>query len=346
MEDRQPEKRLQREAFDLVVSVYDDPLRRPDLERWRKQSIAHERAAAQAERDWHVLGNVDDGPLSRIDSLKLTVQLGLARISSSALRPVPVFGSAAALIAAVFLSNTSHLQTEPEPGAESVSLAAVTAKSPLSYRTAAKQQRAVTLDEGSEVWLDWETELVFSQTDSVRRIDLKKGKAFFRVATDPDRPFTVFSGGAVTTAIGTEFVVHLRRDRAVEVHVREGVVGVQTETEEITTRLTAADIVRVTDGRVGPVENRPITEIGTWRRGLLVFENRPLIEVLDTLEPYTSFRIDASQILNFNRPVSGTFLLDQGDEGVRIIMESYRLTGEIEGQNTLVLRSLPPRRPR
>ncbi len=346
MEDSQLDKRLLREAFDLVVAAYDDPGRRPELDTWREQSPAHERAAVQAEADWDILGQVDDVPLSRLDAVKLAVQLRLARFVEAPLRPLPAVGIAAALIAIVYVGLNSGFRSESPSEAAPATANAESVRSPESYSTGRGQQRTVALDDGSEVWMDWHTELTVLMADSERRVELLRGKAFFSVAPDPDRPFAVVSGGAVATALGTEFVVHRLRDRAVEVEVLEGAVGVQPEDGRAAARLGVADVVRVTDGEVGSINSRPLAEIGAWRDGVLVFEQRPLIEALETLEPYTSYRIDASYVFDSTRPVSGTFVLSKGDEALRAIMQSYRLSGEVEGRNTLVLRSLPPDRPR
>lgn len=344
--NQEPDKRLQREVFDLVVAVYDDPKRRPELDAWRKQSPAHERAAMQAEADWDVLGQVDDVPLSRFDTLNLAIQVRLARLAQSSLRLAPTLGVAMALVAAVYLGLEPAFRSQPQPDAAAARAEARPTVSPESYRTGRGQQRTVSLDDGSEVWLDWSTELTVSMTASERRVALLRGKALFSVAPDPNRPFSVASESAVATVLGTQFVVHRLGGQAVEVEVLEGAVGVRAEDEQVATRLGVADVVRVTDGEVGRVKTRPLAEIGAWREGILVFEQRPLIEALEALQPYTSYQIDASYVFDSNRPVSGTFVLSKGDDALLAVMQSYRLTGEVQGRNTLVLRSLAPERPR
>lgn len=345
MKDQKPDKRLLREAFDLVVAVYDDPKRRAELDAWRKQSPAHERAAVQAEADWEVLGQVDDVPLSWLDSLKFAIQVRLARFAENPLRLAPTMGVAMVLVAAVYLSLDPTFRSKTHSDAVPGRAEAGSAVSPESYRTGRGRQRTLSLDDGSEVWLDWSTELTVSMTASERRVRLLRGKALFSVASDLYRPFSVASEGALATALGTQFVVHRLDDQTVEVQVLEGAVDVQAEGRGEPTRLGVANIVRVTDGEVGQVKSRPVVEIGAWRDGVLVFEKRPLIEVLETLQPYTSYQIDASDVFDSDRPVSGTFLLGKGDDALRAIMQSYRMTGEVQDRNRLVLRSMAPERP-
>lgn len=225
MKKQNPDKRLLREAFDLVVAVYDDSKRRPELDVWRKQSPAHEQAVIQAEADWKVLGQVDDVPLSFFDTFKLAIRIRLARVSENPLRLAPTLGVAMVLIAVVYLDLVPAFRSQPE--AVLACAEASSAVSPKSYRTCRGQQRTISLDDGSEVWLDWSTELIVSMTASERQITLLRGKALFSVASDPDRPFSVASESAVTTALGTEFVVHRLDDQVIEVAVLEGSVGVQ-----------------------------------------------------------------------------------------------------------------------
>lgn len=346
VEDLQPDKRLLREAFELVVAVYETPSRRPELDTWRSQSPVHERAAVQAEADWDVLGLVDDVPLSRLDTARLSIQVGLARFANRPIRPVSTVGLVMAFAAIVYLSFDPGFRSEPRSSAEPAAVDASSTRLPETYRTGRGQQRTVTLDDGSEVWMDWHTEIAVSMTASERRVNLLRGKALFDVAPNQGRPFSVVSDGTTASVLGTEFVVHRLGEQVVEVQVLEGAVGVQPEDGQTATRLGEADVVRVTDGEIGPVTSRPLVEIGAWRDGVLVFEKRPLIEVLEILQPYTSYRIDASYVFDSNRPVSGTFVLSKGDEALRAVMRSHRLTGEIEGRNTLVLHSMTPERPR
>lgn len=296
----------------------------------------------QAEADWEVLGQVDDVPFSRHDALKLAIQVRLARLAEEPIRLVPTLGVAAALFVAVYVGLDPTFRSQPQSDTAQVRAEATSTISPETHRTGRGQQRTVSLADGSEVWLDWRTELTVSMTASERQVALLRGKALFSVASDPDRPFFVVSEGAVATVLGTEFVVHRLDGQTVEVEVLEGAVGVQPEDGQATKRLGVADVVRITNGEVGQVSSRPLAEIGAWRDGLLVFEKRPLIEALETLEPYTSYQIDASYVFDSNRPVSGTFVLTKGDDALRAIMQSYRLTGEVQGRNTLILRSMAP----
>ncbi|HTE09987.1 MAG TPA: FecR family protein [Chitinophagaceae bacterium] len=50
------------------------------------------------------------------------------------------------------------------------------------------------------------------------------GKAFFKVARDKNRPFSVYSNGLTTTALGTQFSVNMNEKNKIEIKLYEGKV--------------------------------------------------------------------------------------------------------------------------
>ena len=75
---------------------------------------------------------------------------------------------------------------------------------PALYRTIVGQQRAVMLPDGSMMTLNTNTDVAVAITESDRRIYLKSGEAYFDVAKDPQRPFTI----AVATAPSAPWAPH------------------------------------------------------------------------------------------------------------------------------------------
>lgn len=77
------------------------------------------------------------------------------------------------------------------------------------HATKIGEQRTLTLEDGSTVTLNTKSQVLVDMTDTARRIVMDRGEAYFEVARDPLRPFTVEVGGRAITAHGTEF--NLRR---------------------------------------------------------------------------------------------------------------------------------------
>ncbi len=79
----------------------------------------------------------------------------------------------------------------------------------VKYVTGAGQKSTVTLADGSRVILDANSTLDVAFAERQRAVRLLNGHAFFDVAHDPGRPFTVQAAGRVVTALGTQFDVKL-----------------------------------------------------------------------------------------------------------------------------------------
>jgi transmembrane sensor len=93
------------------------------------------------------------------------------------------------------------------------------------YATEVGEQRSFRLADGSTVILDSRSRLRLDFDDSVRAVDLLQGRALFRVAANPGRPFIVHAGGTTVRVMGTQFDVN-ENARATVVTVVEGRVAV------------------------------------------------------------------------------------------------------------------------
>ena len=92
-------------------------------------------------------------------------------------------------------------------------------------RRKAGEWRSVPLSDGSSITAAPYTKLRHDIGDEQRLITLAQGRAMFRVAKDPSRPFLVEAGGVIVTATGTQFTVE-RQGEKVTVTMREGSVVV------------------------------------------------------------------------------------------------------------------------
>ncbi len=98
--------------------------------------------------------------------------------------------------------------------------------------TSGKPKR-LKLNEGSEIILSDRSEVSYPEpfTANSREITLK-GSAYFKVAKDKTKPFTVFSGDISTTALGTQFRVTAFESRKnILVKLYEGKVVVKSSTD-------------------------------------------------------------------------------------------------------------------
>ncbi|MCW3089458.1 MAG: anti-sigma factor [Ferruginibacter sp.] len=91
------------------------------------------------------------------------------------------------------------------------------------------ESKEILLQDGSEIILADKSEVSFEEPFSDNRRDITlNGKADFKVAKDKSRPFTVFSLGLATTALGTRFTVTaFENSNSISVRLHEGKVVVK-----------------------------------------------------------------------------------------------------------------------
>lgn len=170
------------------------------------------------------------------------------------------------------------------------------------------EQRKLVLDDGSIVQMNTDTAIAVAYAPGRRTVRLLRGEAAFTVASDTARPFVVEAGGGSTTALGTRFVVR-RRGGLTEVSVTEHSVRAAT---------TAGDVVvnesRTTDYAPYRAPSAPsVSPVGVdaWTTGWLVFEDRPLSEVVEEIARYSRTPITVIGRPARDRRISGAFRIDQ-----------------------------------
>jgi len=179
----------------------------------------------------------------------------------------------------------------------------------IHVETQVGETRILTLPDGSALSAGGQTSLVATLLKHSRTVTLKRGEAFFQVAKDPARPFTVEAGSAAVTVVGTAFDVRRNRDQVV-VAVAEGIVRVagpalrahpavmSTRPDlpqgapSLTQQLKAGQRLSVNHAGSAP-ELTPIDSKGVagWRQGRLQYLNEPLEVVVADLARYSTRRI-------------------------------------------------------
>ena len=91
----------------------------------------------------------------------------------------------------------------------------------------------IILKDGTTVKLYAHSKITFPTQFQPDKRDIKlTGKAFFKVAKDKSRPFTVFSGNISTTALGTQFTIYAPNNNGtISVKLHEGKVVIRTLTK-------------------------------------------------------------------------------------------------------------------
>lgn len=208
--------------------------------------------------------------------------------------------------------------------AASVAAAAIITDVPMlltsDYQTATGELRSITLPDGSTVELDADSALSVDYSAATRRLSLYKGRAFFDVAKDAARPFIVESTGIEARALGTQFVVHRWRD-ALTVSVQESIVAV-TRPGQAERLVREGESISFEKGASSDIRKAEADTGTAWRQGRLVFEDRPLGQVIADVNRYRPGRIYITDEALLKLSVSGIFNIREPDNILKVIQQT------------------------
>lgn len=280
----------------LLNSGAADQADRKAFEEWRGRSAAHEAAAREAEALWMGIGLAGDKV--RNDEKKAWRK----KVTRRAL-----LGGGAAAITGLVLVERGILG--PHLFADH------------STRTA--ERRTVTLPDGSLAHLNAGTALSVDYRDQLRSLTLFQGQAMFSVAPDRARPFVVGAQGGRTRATGTVFDVDIR-SRDVVVTVVEGTIAVSAA-DDMTAAVTAdanEQVRYASDGKASAAVSVDAAVETAWRRGKMIFHDRPLGDVVAEVDRYRGGRILIINSSLEELKVSGVFEVDDPESVLRTIEET------------------------
>lgn len=176
-----------------------------------------------------------------------------------------------------------------------------------SYATAAGEHASYTLDDGSIIMLNTDTELTVGYSKHQRLITLKRGEANFDVAKNKERPFVVEAGGGIVWAVGTVFDVRSTEGN-VDVFVSRGTVKVYSDTNAenqklslaspVSTSLTEAIVTagnaikyQKTVGKILALTEKEKHNKLAWIGGSLIFDGETLEQAVAEISRYTKKQI-------------------------------------------------------
>ncbi|WP_020188310.1 FecR family protein [Methylopila sp. 73B] len=184
----------------------------------------------------------------------------------------------------------------------------------------------LTLADGTTVQLNASSAIAEDYNDSRRTVRLLRGQAFFDVAPDAARPFTVEAGQVRVTALGTAFDVRRGETEtdvtvthnAVRVEIEDGAAGpirIGQNEQAVIDHETPKVHRRATDGDLALA----------WRRGRLVVDDAPLAYVIEEMDRHFSGRILIAGGVLAQRRVSGTIAIADTDASLEFLKQSLGL---------------------
>lgn len=216
----------------------------------------------------------------------------------------------------------------------------------VNYASRTGEVRTVTLEDGSRITLRPDSALTARLSRKARQVELASGGAYFAVAPDAERPFTVAAYATEVRVVGTRFDV-ARRPDGVRVAVAEGVVDVAPAAPPreapgapaAGARLTAGQQVFArTDGALGPV--RPFDAVTglAWREGRLVFRDARLADVVAEINGYRRDKVAVADLAASDLRVTATVPAGETDKLLAALEATRPVTVE-RTDGRVILRS-------
>lgn len=157
-----------------------------------------------------------------------------------------------------------------------------------------KRRLKVKLADGSTVTIGRKSRIKYPAGFSGEKRDVYlEGEAFFEVAKDARRPFTVITGDVQTEVLGTSFKVSAQPKAPVEVAVVTGKVRVSyhggTEVGNLVTMLPG-DKISWSNSHLTRLKANP-KDILAWKNEMMVFRKQSLGDILDAFRIHYGVKI-------------------------------------------------------
>lgn len=193
--------------------------------------------------------------------------------------------------------------------AAAASLAAFALLPEGDFRTGTGQSRRIRLADGSRVDLDSRSALDVAFSGTRRTASLRKGRAFFDIEYERQRPFLIAAGDAQVRVLGTAFAVERDRD-SLSVAVVRGKVEVSSGRKPQSALLLPGERLTIAADGAFTRETVDPTRIAAWREGKIYAANRTVGDLIEELRSYQRGVVLLNAPRLAARPVTGLYHLD------------------------------------
>jgi len=208
------------------------------------------------------------------------------------------------------------------------------------YSTAAGQQRAVQLADGSMILLDTDSDVSVSYSPRTRRVDLLHGRAQFSVQGNHAWPFVVHAGSGTVTAVGTQFQVRLS-DGATDVALLKGKLAIATQTPDGATQsaslIGGQGLAFDASGRITPVHPLDLQQAQGWTQGKLFVHDWRLPQLLLEMNRYSNTKLSIGDPSLQNIHISGVFRTNDQQTFLQLLQQGWAIRAKRVSDTRIVL---------
>ncbi len=176
----------------------------------------------------------------------------------------------------------------------------------------AGQKSKIYLPDGSEVWLNAESEISFPEKFSnENREVVLEGEAFFEVIKNPNQPFIVKAGKVSTTVLGTSFNVKAFKDEpTIYVALKSGKVKVEMDKQrgKEAMFLEPGEAIKYSKSdAIAKKESFDQELLFAWKDGVIVFKDAGFDEIISTLSRWYGVQFEIKNRKDDTWSYTGSF---------------------------------------
>lgn len=175
----------------------------------------------------------------------------------------------------------------------------------VEVQTSFGEKKHIILPDGSHVILNSCTCLQYPDEFSGKGREVQlTGEAYFEIAPDKEKVFTVNAGHFNVQVLGTKFdIKSYPDDRMTVVEVKSG--KVQVNLPEAMVRLTKQEKIFFNSNSGEHEKKKNSNDVAKWTRGSLCFDHTPIRDVAHELERMFNCKIVFEEGQEFNNLISG-----------------------------------------
>ena len=182
-----------------------------------------------------------------------------------------------------------------------------------NYLASTKVHKNIILPDNSIVSLDSSTSMKVKFYDDRREIILSKGKAFFDVSPNKNRPFIVKTDNTTIKVLGTKFEVV--NHKIFELNVKEGKVSVSNNRNKLIALVTKNQNLKLNKFyKIDSLEYKDAKDIALWIDGKFNFNQESLKNIIDTYSHYIDINVEIVDKDIENLRISGNFTSKEFDK--------------------------------
>jgi transmembrane sensor len=295
--DQSPElDPLMRQAIAWLVRLKSGEATAADaaeFRQWRSQSPEHESAIKNATRLWRTFEKAATKSPVEQRSYRAAPVAFLSRTSTRR-----------ALLGGMLAAGTAGYLLARPPLGLWPSLKELSA----DYRTGKGEQLKVAVSPGVSLKLGTLTSIAVDAAASGTKVELIDGEAAFSADTAPGQRLIVVAAGGKITAGNADFDARCI-DGTVSVTCASGSVGVERGNSSI--ELKPGQRISYSDAGLGLVLDVDLEKATSWRSGVLIFNDKPLGDVVEEINRYLPGHIFVTNRALGARIVNGTFHRDR-----------------------------------